>query len=82
MDLPAALSCAKKACSFLKERTKELLLVWLRRRLPARNPMGKVFLLLFLQKKKTLAFLPDFTSRHQILQGAGGLSGWLLMVQS
>ncbi len=44
--------------------------------------MGKVFLLLFLQKKKSLAFLPDLTSRHQILQGADGASGWLLIVQS
>ncbi len=28
--------------------------------------MGKVFLLLFLQKKKSLAFLPEATTRHEV----------------
>ena len=59
----------KEACSFLKERTKELLPAGLRSHPPIRNPTGKVFLLLFLQKKKTLACLPEATSCREVRDG-------------
>jgi hypothetical protein len=45
----------KEAGSFLKKRTKKLLFIGTRAGRPARVPVGKVFLLLFLQKKKTLS---------------------------
>jgi hypothetical protein len=46
---------ARKRCTFLKERTKKRLPIapWL-----SRAPSGKVFSLLFLQKKKNTYFLP------------------------
>ncbi len=53
----------KKACSFLKERTKELWPIGFRSHPRARAPTSKVFLLLFLQKKKILALLPSAKNR-------------------
>jgi hypothetical protein len=43
----------KQACSFLKKRTKKLSSACTRASRPARTQTDKVFLLLFIQKKKT-----------------------------
>jgi hypothetical protein len=40
--------------SFLKKRTKKLLLIWTALEKPPRAQLAKVFLLLFFQKKQSL----------------------------
>jgi hypothetical protein len=45
----------KKGCSFLKKRTKKLSFVWARSLMGGALKGMKVFLLLFLQKKKILS---------------------------
>jgi hypothetical protein len=47
---------AKEECSFLKKRTKKISLTCTHARSPARAQQTRVFLLLFLQKKKNLAY--------------------------
>jgi hypothetical protein len=53
--------CRKEACSFLKKRTKKLFPAGTRAGRPARAPADKVFMLLFVHKKKTLPSLQGTT---------------------
>ncbi len=54
---------------FLERKNQRTFPMKLRSRPRARSPMCKVFLLLFLQKKKDLVFLFKTTIRHEFPDG-------------
>ena len=78
MHLPGLSQPERTGSVFFLERTKEFLPIGAQRRPRAGSLMGKVFLLLFLQKKKGLAFLPKATERHQVHMRKAGLSDGMI----
>jgi hypothetical protein len=66
----------EESSSFLKKRTKKLLLVWSVLVAPVQAKMTKVFLVLFLQKKN--CFLPS--SQHRMKRLGGFRVGLSLVI--